>query len=141
MAALKHQIAIKSSPDKVYAALTTEAGLRQWWTVDVKAEDKAGGKAEFGFHKRATVFRMAIEKLNPGREVVWSCRGDNPEWAGTRLTWNISSENAMSVLRFTHSGWKTASELYAICNSSWGELMHRLRDYVEGKNPGPHWNE
>src|SRR5262245_53306481 len=32
-------------------------------------------------------------------------------------------------------------EMYAICNSSWGELMHRLKDYVEGRNPGPHWKE
>jgi uncharacterized protein YndB with AHSA1/START domain len=141
LAELKHQIAIKSTPEKVYAALTTEAGFRHWWTADAKAEEKVAGKAEFGFDKRATVFRMKIEKLNPGKDVVWSCNGDNPEWAGTTLTWSISSENGMSVVRFTHSGWKSASELYAICNSSWGELMHRLRDYVEGKNPGPHWKE
>jgi len=31
--------------------------------------------------------------------------------------------------------------MYAICNSSWGELMHRLKDYVEGRNPGPRWKE
>ncbi len=141
MAELKHQIAIKSTPEKVYAALTTEIGLRQWWTADVKAEDKVGGKAEFGFDQRATVFRMKIVKLNPGKEVIWSCQGDNREWAGTRLIWKISGEGSVTVVRFTHRGWKAVTELYAICNSSWGELMHRLRDYVEGKNPGPHWKK
>jgi uncharacterized protein YndB with AHSA1/START domain len=141
MAELKHQIAIKRTPEKVYAALTTQAGLRHWWTTDANGEEKAGGKAEFGFDKRATVFRMKIEKLNPGKEVVWKCHGDNSEWAGTTLTCKISGEKGMSVLRLTHSGWKAATELYAICNSSWGELMHRVRDYVEGKNPGPHWKE
>jgi uncharacterized protein YndB with AHSA1/START domain len=141
MAERKPQIAINSTPEKVYAALTTEAGLRHWWTADASTEDKVGGNAEFGFDKRATLFRMKIEKLNPGKEVVWSCHGDNPEWAGTMLTWNISSENGRSILRFTHSGWKSPSELFAICNSSWGELMHRLRSYAEGKSPGPHWNE
>lgn len=141
MPELKHQIAIKSTPEKVYAALSTQAGLRHWWTADANVEEKAGGNADFGFDKRATVFRMKIEKLNPGKEVVLSCHGDNPEWAGTTLTWNIAGERGMSVLRFTHSGWKAATELFAICNSSWGELMHRLRDYVEGKNPGPRWRE
>jgi len=24
---------------------------------------------------------------------------------------------------------------------SWGELMHRLKGYAEGKNPGPLWTE
>ena len=95
----------------------------------------------FGFDRRATVFRMNIETLEPGKRVVWSCHGDNPEWTGTTLIWDIAPQDKMTILRFTHSGWKAATELYAICNSSWGELMHRLRDYVEGTNPGPHWKE
>lgn len=35
MAELHHQIVIKSTPEKVYAALTTQSGLRSWWTADV----------------------------------------------------------------------------------------------------------
>ena len=31
--------------------------------------------------------------------------------------------------------------MFAMCNSSWGELMHRLKGYAEGKNPGPLWTE
>jgi Activator of Hsp90 ATPase homolog 1-like protein len=85
MAELRHQIPINATPEKVYAALSTQAGLRGWWTVDATADEKVGGKADFGFDKRQMVFRM--------------------------------------------------------CNSSWGELMHRLRDYAEGKKPGPHWKE
>jgi uncharacterized protein YndB with AHSA1/START domain len=141
MAKLKHQIPIDASPDKVYAALTTPSGLRGWWTADVRADEKAGGKAEFGFEKRAIVFRMNIEKLEPGKQVVWSCHGDHPEWDGTALTWSIRRENDATVLHFTHSGWKSMSNFCATCNSSWGELMHRLKGYAEGKNPGPHWQE
>lgn len=51
MADLRHQIQIKAAPAKVYAAIATQAGLRGWWTADSKTEDKAGGKAEFGFDK------------------------------------------------------------------------------------------
>jgi uncharacterized protein YndB with AHSA1/START domain len=141
MAEIKHQIPISATPEKVYAALTTEKGLRGWWTADSKTDDKVGGKAEFGFDKRGTVFRMNIEKLEPNQLVVWKCHGDNPEWNGTTLTWNIAAKNGMTVLRFTHSGWKAVTEFCAICNSSWGELMYRLKDFVEGKHPGPHWKE
>jgi uncharacterized protein YndB with AHSA1/START domain len=35
MAELKHQIPIEASPDKVYAALATQAGLGSWWTADI----------------------------------------------------------------------------------------------------------
>jgi len=37
MAELNHQIPINASVQKVYAALTTQAGLRGWWTADAKA--------------------------------------------------------------------------------------------------------
>jgi len=141
MAELKHQIGIQATPDKVFSALATQAGLRGWWTVDTTADEKAGGKAEFGFDRRGMVFRMTIDKLEAGKRVVWSCHGDQPEWNGTVLTWELSPAGDGTTLRFTQSGWKGATEMYAMCNSTWGELMYRLKEYVEGRNPGPHWKE
>jgi uncharacterized protein YndB with AHSA1/START domain len=58
MVELKHQIPIDAAPDKVYAALATPAGLRGWWTADVRADTKVGGQAEFGFDRRGMVFRL-----------------------------------------------------------------------------------
>ncbi|HEV3498998.1 MAG TPA: SRPBCC domain-containing protein [Bradyrhizobium sp.] len=141
MAEIRHLISIEAPPQQVYAALATQAGLRSWWTADTTADDKAGGKAEFGFDKRGMTFRMTIEKLDPGRQVVWKCHGDNPEWVGTTLTWSIKPEGGGSLLRFTQSGWKDMTDMVATCNSTWGELMYRLKGSVEGKNPGPHWRE
>ena len=141
MAKLKHQIPIDASPDKVYAALTTPSGLRGWWTADVRADEKAGGKAEFGFEKRAIVFRMNIEKLEPGKQVVWTCHGDQPEWNGTTLTWNIAREGDATVLRFTQSGWREITDFCTSCNSMWGHLMFRLKAYVETGKTDPQWTE
>jgi uncharacterized protein YndB with AHSA1/START domain len=141
MADLKHQIDIEASPEQVYAALATSEGLASWWTADARAEQRIGGKAEFGFNKRAAVYRMTIGKLDPGKEVVWGCQGDNPEWAGTKLSWTITPQRAGCVLRFTHGGWKSASDFFAMCNSTWGELMYRLKGYLEGRAPGPRWTE
>jgi len=138
---LMHQIPINASPQKVYGALATQAGLASWWTADTRAEEKVGGEAEFAFDKRSAVFRMTIKTLDPGKQVVWSCHGDHPEWAGTKLTWTITPDGRGSVLRFTHGDWKSSTEMLAICNSTWGELMYRLKGYLEGRNPGPHWTE
>jgi uncharacterized protein YndB with AHSA1/START domain len=110
MAEIKHQIPIKASPQKVYAALATQAGLGGWWTADTTAEEEVGGKAEFGFDKRGLVFRMNIDKLEPSKRVVCSCHGDHPEWNGTVLTWELSPQNRGTVLRFTQSGWKEIND-------------------------------
>jgi hypothetical protein len=29
----------------------------------------------------------------------------------------------------------------ASCNSMWGQLVFRLKDFVEGRNPRPQWTE
>ena len=141
MADLKHQIDIKASPQQVYAALATTTGLASWWTADARAEQKIGGKAKFGFNRRGAVYRMRIVALDPARQVVWSCLGEHPEWRNTSLTWTITPDGAGSVLRFTHGGWKAESDFFAMCNSTWGELMYRLKGYLEGAAPGPRWKE
>jgi uncharacterized protein YndB with AHSA1/START domain len=86
MADLLHQIDIKASPQQVYAAHATSSGLASWRTADARTEQKIGGKAEFGFNKRGVMYRMTIDALDPGKQVVWSCHGDNPEWRGTTLS-------------------------------------------------------
>ena len=138
MAEIRHQIAIDAPPEKVYAAaLATQAGLV--FMVDRKdtiTDHKTGGKAEFGFDKHSMVFRMTIERLDPNRQVIWDCHGDNPEWIGTTLTWTIAPADGGSLLRFTQSGWKDMTDMVAICNSTWGALMWRIKDHVEGKIRG-----
>lgn len=141
MAELRHQILINAAPEKVYAALATSAGLRGWWTADSNADDKTGGKAEFGFGKRGMMYRMKIEKLEPGKLVVWTCYGDQPEWKGTTLTWNIAREGDAAVLRFTQSGWREVTDFCAGCNSMWGRLMFRLKAYAETGKADPQWTE
>jgi len=75
MAEFKHQIPISAPAEKVYSALATSTGLKGWWTADSQAGEKVGGKAEFSFDRRSVVFRMTIEKLGPGKQVVWICQG------------------------------------------------------------------
>ncbi len=141
MADMHHEISIAAAPEKVYEALTAEEGLRSWWTADSVAESTVGSIAEFGFMNRGTVFRMRVDELVPGKRVVWSCLGDPEEWKDTKLVWDITHENGKSTLQFTHGDWRQVTRVFAFCNSTWGALMHRLKDYGEGKDPGPLFTE
>jgi uncharacterized protein YndB with AHSA1/START domain len=141
MADLKHVVPINAAPDKVYAAIATQAGMRSWWTADTQMEERVGGKAEFGFDQRQMVFRMTIDRLDPGRRVVMSCHGDQPEWKGTTLTWDIVAGDGATTLSFAHSGWRKVTDFCSGCNSMWGNLMFRLKDSVEGRGRGPQWTE
>jgi len=106
-----------------------------------QVEEKVGGQAEFGFDKREMVFRMSVDKLAPGERVVMACHGDHPEWNGTTLTWTIEPSGKETILRFVHGDWKSMTDFCASCNSMWGNLMFRLKRYVESGKPDPQWSK
>ncbi len=133
-----HQITVHADAARVYRAITTREGLAAWWTLDVEAEPREGSTAVFGFADHSTVFRMKVVKLEPDREVQWVCQCDDvPDWNGTRIRWEIESGARGTTLRFTQSGFPSSNEIFRICNTDWGWLLHALKDELEGKGRGP----
>jgi uncharacterized protein YndB with AHSA1/START domain len=129
---------VRTSRTAVYRALVTEEGLTKWWTRHVRIDGKI---AEFGFGSPETVFRMVVEERVPGRKVAWRCtyeRGST-EWVGTRIIWDLLPNPRGTMLCFRHANWRRVAPLFAICNTTWGELMHRIKAYAEGGRPGPHF--
>ena len=50
MVDILHRVGIRgSSPDEVYAALTTVDGLAGWWTDDTSGSSEVGGTLAFRF--------------------------------------------------------------------------------------------
>ncbi len=87
------------------------------------------------------MFRMRVEELVPRKRVAWLCQGDPQEWEGTQLTWDLeSTESGGTDLRFAHRGWASTEGEYPRCNTTWGHLMHLLKDYAEGKPVEPHFS-
>jgi len=70
MAGIKHYLLIKSSPEKVYTALTTTKGLKEWWTSEAKAEEFVGGIAEFIFGEQYHN-KMKVTYLEPNKKIEW----------------------------------------------------------------------
>ena len=141
MVDLHHNVPINAAPEKVFTAIATQEGMRGWWTRDATLDSKVGGKAEFGFDKRGTVFRMTIDELDHNHRVRMTCRGEPAEWAGTTLEWKIHPMPEGSILGFVHSGWRERTDFCSSCNSMWGRLMFRLKDFVETGNANPQWSE
>jgi len=137
-----HEITIDASPSQVMDAITTEEGLRSWWTSDSSARPEVGSSAEFGFGNRSTVFKMSVNEIVPSEQVVWACYDGPDEWKGTVLTWSLSTQEGeqKTRLRFRHANWKSTDGDFAICNTTWGHLFVLLKQYVEGENPGPYFH-
>ncbi len=136
-----HRVPITASPKAVYAAIATRKGMRGWWTRDTSMQARRGGRAEFGFDKRSAVFVMKVLALKPGKAVTMTCVGGPPEWVGTKLEWTLTREGKATILSFRHRGWRRVTPFAASCNTMWGRLMFRVKDYAETGKPKPQWKK
>ena len=135
MADILHRIQIKSSPDKIYQAVTTAAGLSKWWTKDVKTNPKVNTIAEFGFGSLIT--KMRIDKLVSNQRVEWTCIDGPDEWIGTYLFFDLSAESENTIVRFGQKNWKEASDFYSHCSCKWSYFLHSLKSLVENGQGTP----
>lgn len=140
MPEILHRVFIDATPEKIYDAITTEKGLKSWWTTNAKATPTEGTVSRFGFPGHDTVFHMHIDKLVPNKLVQWTCQGDVDEWKDTQITFEIKKQNDQSVLSFRHEKWKSTDGYYVDCNTTWGHLMILLKQYAEGKEIKPYFH-
>ncbi len=134
MADIVHSIEITGVPGVVYPLVSSGPGFQAWWAEDVVV--MPGGIVELGFFGKATIYRLKPLSQEPGRRAVWQCESGE-EWNGTRLVFDLEARKAATLVRFSHAGWAKASEYFVNCNTTWGELMFRLKGAAEGRAPGP----
>lgn len=134
MADIVHGIEVAAAQGALYPLISSGQGFQAWWAEDVVVTPD--GAVELGFFGRATVYRVKALTLEPDRRAVWECE-TGQEWRGTRLVFELEPRNAGTRVVFTHGGWAKASEFFVSCNTTWGELMFRLKAAAEGRAPGP----
>jgi len=133
-------VEIAAPAAKVFAAITTEDGLKGWWTTSCESGTGVGSRATFRFGNTHNV--MLTEKLTPNLEVVWKCLEQHheaaelerkDEWAGTKVKFKLESRSLSStVLHFEHDGLTPELECYQICDQGWGHFLKTsLKKLVE----------
>ena len=135
MANIKHSIQIEAAPQLVHPLVASAEGFSRWWAADV-TEDKPNGNVQLGFFNRATEYGLHAIHIAAPRQAHWLCQSGK-EWSGTRLLFDLTEQKSQTVVRFTHADWQAETDYFVSCNTTWGELMFRLKAAAEGRTPGP----
>jgi len=140
MADSLHEIMVQADQKIVFDAWTTAEGLSSWWTSDSRVAGTERGANVFVFDGGKVEFHFRVDEQVPNTLVRWTgvpAEKMPEEWVGTLIEVDIDSDNGMARLRFGHKNWQSIDGAYCLCNTTWGELMYRLRDYCEGRSRGP----
>ena len=115
---------------EVFRAVSTPAGLDQWWTKRSAgtpapdAEYELWFGPEYDWRARVTVCaapqRFELEITRAGED-----------WRGTRVGFEIAGTGASSQVRFHHVGWPESNEHYRVSCYCWPMYLRILRRYLE----------
>jgi uncharacterized protein YndB with AHSA1/START domain len=136
----RHALTLAAPTPRVYEALTTDAGIRGWWTPDCHVGSAEGERLSVRFDQRYKVMRIA--SLQPTRHVAWQCveahlhapglvqRTD--EWLGTTITFDLHElPGRHTRLTFQHRGLTPAAQCFDLCSDGWRHFLASLQSYVE----------
>src|SRR6202046_2115326 len=125
-----------SSPDDVYAALTTIEGLSGWWTRDTTGKpDDVGGVTAFRFVPGG--FSMKVVELLPGKSVLWEVVEGPDEWIGTRVSFELSQAGDFTIVLFEHRGWSEPVEVMSPCSPRGAPSRLSLKQLAETGTGAP----
>jgi len=121
-----HFLRIHASPEKVYAALTGENGLRSWWSTAVDI-DQATNIIHFHF---AGGFNpdMRVTELNANRLVAWQCVHGHQNWQDNTFSFALRDVSGETGLMFTQIyAQELSDEVYGTYNFNWGYYLQSLK--------------
>jgi uncharacterized protein YndB with AHSA1/START domain len=136
MVDILHRVGVKdSSPDAVYAALTTIDGLSGWWTRDTTGVAEVDGVIAFRFVPGG--FDMKVVELVPGKRVLWEVVEGPDEWVGTQVSFELSQVGDFTIVLFEHRGWGEPVEFMYHCSTKWASYLLSLKQLVETGTGAP----
>jgi hypothetical protein len=134
--ALKHEVFIDADAGKIRNALGTAEGLRGWNTPAVEGSGAVGTEWTLQYSERPE-FSWRIDQSEP-ETILWTCTKGPGDAVGTTATFSLApAPDGRIRVRVTHGGWPHEEANFTKCNTIWGALTHRLRDYVESGVPTP----
>jgi hypothetical protein len=121
-------IFVGTSPGNAIKAINNVSG---WWAADTIGNSEKPGDT-FTVHFGKTFSSFKIAELIPYRKIVWEvldCNmdmlADKKEWQGTKIVWDITTEDDRTHVTMTHVGLVPEKECYNDCRNGWNFYIRK----------------
>ena len=132
MVDIRQSAPLHVSPERVYRALTTQEGIRAWWTPDAVLDSRIGGTGELGFSDREIVTRIRVDELAAPVRVGWTTVSSSASgWEGTTIRFDLRPEAGGTLLSLEHRGFDRADGGYERAQRGWCQDLLSLHRYLE----------
>jgi uncharacterized protein YndB with AHSA1/START domain len=125
-----HDFPIKATPQQVFDAVSTPAGLDTWWTKTSRGAARVGEVFELGFGPGYD-WRAQVTRCEPGAVFELEMTRADGDWTGTRVGIELAERDGATWVRFRHTGWPEANEHYRVSCCCWAMYLRVLRRSLE----------
>jgi len=129
------QFDIAADPDIVERALTTEDGIRSWWSsrASVGDADRGSGGGELRVTLPDVPQPFEFSTRQSDGAIEWVTGGFPPWWAGTTIRWDVdrNPDGPGVRLLFSHRDYDPSNPVIPIVTPAWAQIILRLKDYAE----------
>lgn len=113
----------------VQEAFKSVESVSKWWTENLEGSTKHFDDV-FTVRFGETFVTFKTIELVPDKKIVWFVTDCNlhwltnkKEWNGTRLSFELSTGNNLTTVRFTHIGLAPQIECYNDCRKGWDQYI------------------
>ncbi|WP_156255855.1 SRPBCC family protein [Sandarakinorhabdus oryzae] len=129
--AIVHDLAIRTRPDVVFAAVSTPAGLDSWWTETCSGLAQPDAVYALGFGGDFQ-WQAKVVSLAPGTSITFEMTDAADDWLGTTISFRLEpAGDAQTILHFRHEGWAEQSDHFRGSSYCWAMYLRLLRLYCE----------
>lgn len=131
MPTIFHTYQVAVSKAAFFEAVTTPAGLNNWWTLQCTGTPKLEEIYNFNFTDQFNWYAK-ISKYEEYSCVEFSMLQAMEEWLPTKFGFVLTeiSEN-LTEISFYHSHWETESKEFKVASFCWAMLLNQLKNYLE----------
>ncbi len=119
-----HLVGIAAEPKRVFEALTTVEGIRNWWNEKTSGEAAQGGAFQFGEN------HFEVVHADPGL-VTWRYSGPAEPWVCTEISFRLEWRDGQTIVLFKQADWREPVEMMYFCSTKWAVFLLSLKDYLE----------
>lgn len=131
MVFLRHAIKVAAPRSQAFKAVS-EVREMAAWHLGVVEGDIAAGSVLYLTAKPSLRFGWRTDEIIPNERLKQTCIEGPGSSAGKTLRIDMSDlADGRTLVELTDGEWRANDPHLPFCNTRWGEVLHRLREYVE----------
>lgn len=131
MTTLYHAIKINAPRSRVYQALTDETEIAKWHLGDVEGRIAPGASLTLT-PKPGLRFTWRTESMDPDRALKQTCTEGSGTSPGKQLSFSLADDtDGLTTVSLQDGDWADDDPHLPFCNTHWGDVLNRLKHYVE----------